>query len=183
MRRSVYDGLLGGTARRPRSSAVSRSPLPLPCATHTPPVARMIGSSAVTRPLAGRIHVSSSPTRLWMYGSRLATTTTRTPLRRSLRSETRRSRDHSLSRPDSEGNHLAIACLNDRASQSRVDTGCWRLQKLIRHRASTPPMRRPNCDRFRQSPRPPCPYPGQTSIPAANGCCVPRQTDWASGDP
>jgi len=53
----------------------------------------------VTRPLAGRIHVSSSPTRLWMYGSRFATTTTRTPLRRSLSSETRRSRDHSLSEP------------------------------------------------------------------------------------
>ena len=76
---------------------------------------------------AGRTNPRDSPptrpTRLWMYGSRFATTTTRMPLRRSLRSETRRSRDHSVSRLGaSEGSHFSIACRNDRASQSRVDT-------------------------------------------------------------
>ncbi len=55
-RRSVYDGWSGGTATRPRSSTMSRSALPLPCAIHVPPHARITGSSAVTRPLAGRIH-------------------------------------------------------------------------------------------------------------------------------
>ena len=43
-------------ATRPRASAVSRSALPLPCAIHVPPQARITGSSAVTRPLAGRVH-------------------------------------------------------------------------------------------------------------------------------
>ena len=84
---------------RPRASAVSRSALPLPCAIQVPPVARITGSSAVTRPLAGRVH--SMPTvsfwprsqfhnpralrlrRMWMYGSRLATTISRVPFNES----------------------------------------------------------------------------------------------------
>jgi hypothetical protein len=52
-RRSEYFGLSGGTASRPDGSDDSRSPLPLPCATHVPPQARITGSSAVTSPLAG----------------------------------------------------------------------------------------------------------------------------------
>ena len=36
-----------------RGSTVSRSALPLPCATQSPPQARITGSSAATRPLAG----------------------------------------------------------------------------------------------------------------------------------
>ena len=52
-RRSVYDSSPGGTATRPWRSTVSRSAEPLPCATQTPEQARITGSSAVTRPLAG----------------------------------------------------------------------------------------------------------------------------------
>src|SRR5438093_1195195 len=41
--------------------------------------ARMIGSIAVTRPLAGRHSAMLSPWRTWMYGSRLDTTITSCP--------------------------------------------------------------------------------------------------------
>ena len=43
----------GGTRTRSFASTVSRSALPLPWATQTPEQARITGSSAVTRPLAG----------------------------------------------------------------------------------------------------------------------------------
>ena len=55
-------------------SPTSRSALPLPWATHTPPHASMIGSSAVTRPLAGCCSTITRPSRTWLTGSRLDTT-------------------------------------------------------------------------------------------------------------
>jgi hypothetical protein len=81
----------GGTPTRSRLSTVSRSALPLPCATQTPEHARITGSSAVTRPLAGCWTCSwPSGRRVWMYGSRLATTTTFSPPSSALRTVLRR---------------------------------------------------------------------------------------------
>src|SRR5262245_2176419 len=68
-----------------------------------------------------------------MYGSRLATTTTRTPARRSLSKETRRSRDHSVASRwgGPEGSHLSIASRNDLASPPRAGTARDRVQKSV----------------------------------------------------
>ena len=52
-------------------STVSRSALPLPCAIQVPEHARITGSSAVTRPLAGCCTRMPSGVLTWMYGSRL----------------------------------------------------------------------------------------------------------------
>ena len=60
-------------------STVSRSAEPLPCAIQVPEQARITGSSAVTRPLAGRCTWMPSGVRTWMYGSRLETTITSLP--------------------------------------------------------------------------------------------------------
>src|SRR6516225_10298042 len=83
MRRSVYLGSPGGTRMWPVRSAVLRSAVPLPCATQMPPEARSNGSSADTMPLAGGWHSILPLTYLWMYGSRLATTISGWPARRS----------------------------------------------------------------------------------------------------
>ena len=55
-RRQREARISGGTPMRSKRSTVSLSALPLPCATHVPPQARMIGSIAATSPLAGRLH-------------------------------------------------------------------------------------------------------------------------------
>ena len=81
-RRSRYDSSPGGTRTRSCASTVSRSAEPLPCATQTPEQARITGSSAVTRPLAGcSTAMPPSVVRSWMYGSRLARITTFSPCR------------------------------------------------------------------------------------------------------
>ncbi len=49
---------------RPSGSTTFRSAEPEPCAIQVPPMARMIGSTAVTRPLAGRTQRISSPSML-----------------------------------------------------------------------------------------------------------------------
>ena len=51
-------------------STVSRSAEPLPCAIQVPEHARITGSIAVTRPLAGCCSRMPSAVRTWMYGSR-----------------------------------------------------------------------------------------------------------------
>ncbi len=76
-----------------------RSALPLPCATQVPEQARMTGSTAVTRPLAGRLTTKPPSMSSWMYGSRFDTTMIWSPLscvRSSVRS---RSAVHSVSGP------------------------------------------------------------------------------------
>ena len=47
-------------------STVSRSAEPLPCAIHLPRQARITGSSAATRPLAGICSAIEPLSRLWM---------------------------------------------------------------------------------------------------------------------
>ena len=75
-------GSSGGTRSRPRASAVSRSASPLACATHTPPQARITGSIAVTRPLAGVTTWIWPSFQTWLTGSRFETTTSgRSPSR------------------------------------------------------------------------------------------------------
>ena len=92
--------VVGRHLHAPLRVRTSRSPLPLPCAIHVPPHARITGSSAVTRPLAGTIHdrlvcsprppnqlEHAAPARAavrftWMYGSRFATTISFVLLRR-----------------------------------------------------------------------------------------------------
>ena len=59
----------------PRSSTTSRSASPLAWATQTPPHARMMGSIAVTTPLAGVSGTIVRPRRTWLTGSRFETTT------------------------------------------------------------------------------------------------------------
>src|SRR5438093_10732870 len=68
-----------------------------------------------------------------MYGSRLATTTTRMPASRSLRSETRRSRDHSAASKVCafDGSHLSIVCLKVRASHAWAGTAWPKVQELV----------------------------------------------------
>ena len=66
----------------PRSSTTSRSASPLAWATQTPPHARMMGSIAVTTPLAGVSGTIVRPCRTWLTGSRFETTTSgRSPSR------------------------------------------------------------------------------------------------------
>ena len=74
-----YLGSSGGTATRSCLSTVSRSALPLPCAIHVPEHARITGSSAVTRPLAGRCTRMPCGVFTWMYGSRFDTTMMSSP--------------------------------------------------------------------------------------------------------
>src|SRR6187399_641695 len=112
-----------------------------------------------------------------MYGSRLATTTTRIPARRSLRRDTRRSRDHSAASAltASEGNHFSIACLNVRLIHPRGGgTGRRVLQE------SDPALIQPNLRRSGQSLPRPCPYPGQKPTRAVNEGYVRPQTGLAS---
>jgi hypothetical protein len=68
MRRNQYAGWFGGTLTRSSLSTTSLSALPLPCAIQVPEQARITGSTAVTRPLAGRLMMMSlsSAARSWM---------------------------------------------------------------------------------------------------------------------
>ncbi len=75
-------------------STVSRSAEPLPCATHTPEQARITGSRAVTRPLAGWITLMPPFVFTCMYGSRLARITMRSPCRNWRRVARRRAGLH-----------------------------------------------------------------------------------------
>jgi hypothetical protein len=78
-----YDGRSGGTITWSFLSTVSRSAEPAPCAIQVPEQARITGSSAVTRPLAGRwISITLlSFFRTWIYGSRFDTMRTSSPFR------------------------------------------------------------------------------------------------------
>ena len=57
-------------------STTCRSAVPLPCAIQVPEHARMMGSSAVTMPLAGTWTTGPDGPVLWMYGSRFETMNT-----------------------------------------------------------------------------------------------------------
>lgn len=56
----------GGTGTRSCRSTISLSAVPLPWAIHIPEHARMTGSIAVTRPLAGRVTLMPSSPLMWI---------------------------------------------------------------------------------------------------------------------